>query len=237
MGHPPGPEPSGPLAPNAQTGTSPAWPSAATSRSAPASSHPACSAGSSGIRPSGTSRNGDGLAPTGADDLGRPALDPADVGGQLAQRPVRAGGHRQGEVSPIDQRGQGPGAGGDFRVVALGGEHAAGRGQPQPHAPPQQPPPPPPERGAGRRGPAADRDRGQQLDRVVVPLRAQARLGRFAHRPGLLERRSAGPAPVLVTWHSARVRAPGCPRRARGSRRALTAQRNGLAEPAPGPAE
>src|ERR1035441_7977537 len=54
--------------------------------------------------------------------------------------------------------------------------------------------------GACRRGarPAADGDRGQQLHRVIVALRAAARRGRLAHRAGLLEGSPAGPAPVFI---------------------------------------
>jgi hypothetical protein len=52
-----------------------------------------------------------------------------------------------------------------------------------------------------RSGPAADGDRRQQLDGVVVALRAGRRVGRLAHRTGLLEGVSAGPASVLVSWH------------------------------------
>ena len=52
-----------------------------------------------------------------------------------------------------------------------------------------------------RSGPAADGDRRQQLDGVVVALRAGRGVGRLAHRPGLLEGVPAGPASVLVSWH------------------------------------
>jgi hypothetical protein len=58
----------------------------------------------------------------------------------------------------------------------------------------------------GRRtlaGPAADRDRGQQLDGVVVSLRARARRRRFAHRAGPLERVTAGAAAVIISGHAA----------------------------------
>ncbi len=97
--------------------------------------------------PAGDLTERDGLRGPGADDLRRPALGPADVGGQLPQRPVRAGGHGRGEVGAAGQPGQGPGAGRDDLIVAPGGEHA--RDQPQPQPPPQQPPPP------AERGPAA----------------------------------------------------------------------------------
>jgi hypothetical protein len=52
-----------------------------------------------------------------------------------------------------------------------------------------------------RPGPAADGDRRQQLDGVVVALRAGRGVGRLAHRTGLLEGVSASPASVLVSWH------------------------------------
>ncbi len=58
-----------------------------------------------------------------------------------------------------------------------------------------------------RRGasPAADRDRGQQLHRVVVALGARARRGRLAHRAGPLEGVAAGAASVLVSRHEPSV--------------------------------
>ena len=55
-------------------------------------------------------------------------------------------------------------------------------------------------RAAGR-SPAADRDGGQQLHRVVVALRAGAWRGRLAHRAGPLEGVAAGAAAVLVSRH------------------------------------
>src|ERR1700683_4278192 len=60
---------------------------------------------------------------------------------------------------------------------------------------------------AGSRGrvarAAADGDRGEQSNRVVVALRAAARCGGVAHRAGQLEGVSAGTAPGLVSRHNA----------------------------------
>src|SRR4029077_18145700 len=52
-----------------------------------------------------------------------------------------------------------------------------------------------------RASPAADRDRGQQLDRVIMPLRAGRGRGRLAHRTALLKGVSAGTAAVFVAGH------------------------------------
>jgi hypothetical protein len=71
-------------------------------------------------------------------------------------------------------------------------------------------------RAAGRE--PAHRDRGQQLHRVVVTLRAGARGRGLGHRPVQLERVAAGAAAVLVAGHNAslagrstRRERPGCP--------------------------
>ena len=56
-------------------------------------------------------------------------------------------------------------------------------------------------RTAGRE--AAYRDRGQELHRVVMPLRAGAGRRRLGHRTGQLERVSASAAAVLVARHDA----------------------------------
>jgi len=52
----------------------------------------------------------------------------------------------------------------------------------------------------------ADCHRGQQLDRVIVALRAGARVRGLAHRAGKLERVAARAAPVLVSRHIPMVR-------------------------------
>src|ERR1700753_927631 len=65
--------------------------------------------------------------------------------------------------------------------------------------------------------PAADRDRGQQLDRVVVPGRAGARRRRLAHRAGHLERVAAGAAPVLIAGHDLSLSYPRPPRAGRAA--------------------
>ena len=65
---------------------------------------------------------------------------------------------------------------------------------------------------AGRGGSAgratAETDRGQQLHRVVVALRAGRRLAGLAHRPGQQERVAAGAAAELIAWHAAILPGP-----------------------------
>jgi hypothetical protein len=61
----------------------------------------------------------------------------------------------------------------------------------------------------GRRGRSAatgQRDGGQQLHGVVVPVRAGRGSGRLAHRPAHLERGAAHAASELVPGHGTRVR-------------------------------
>jgi hypothetical protein len=64
-------------------------------------------------------------------------------------------------------------------------------------------------RRAGRAGPAPDGHRGQQLDGVVVALRAGRRVRRLAHRAGLLERVAASAATVLISRHGLSLPPPG----------------------------
>ena len=124
-------KPAGRCSPNAQTWRRRPRPSSVISRSAPARSQPGV-LGRVVREPAvrGRSRN----AMAGADRVrtisAAQRWRPADVGGQLAQRPVRAAGHGLGGVCAIDQPGQRRGAGGDLRVVAVGarGSTRAGPG-------------------------------------------------------------------------------------------------------------
>src|ERR1700687_532436 len=61
---------------------------------------------------------------------------------------------------------------------------------------------------------AAHGDRGQELHRVVVALRAGARSRGLGHRAVQLERVAAGAAAVLITGHACSLRAAA---RRRGS--------------------
>src|SRR5205085_3668282 len=117
----------------------------------------------------------DELGGAAADDLGRPPLRPADVRGQLPQRPFRAGRDRAGLVLVGGDAGQPRGELADAVVAAVFADHghrpaapcrspawrsvpvtglALRAGQrPQPHWPPQQPPAPPPAGPAPRAAP------------------------------------------------------------------------------------
>ncbi len=88
-----------PRPPNAHTGSWPASPTAAMSLPR-ARGQPVGLAGGLGGEPAvGHRAERDGSAARVRDDGRRPAVRPADVDGQLAQRPVRAGRDRPGQVA------------------------------------------------------------------------------------------------------------------------------------------
>ena len=68
----------------------------------------------------------DGLGRLGGHDRGGPPVRPPDVRDELPQRPVRAGGHRGGEVSGGGDPGQRAGAAGHFGEEQVGGDHVSG---------------------------------------------------------------------------------------------------------------
>src|SRR5690606_18737542 len=65
----------------------------------------------------------------------------------------------------------------------------------------------------GLGGHPADGHPGQQLHRVVVPLRAAGGIGGLGHRPGQFEGLAAGPAGVLVSRHGTDDKDRAPPRR------------------------
>src|SRR6516225_3695044 len=89
-----------------------------------------------------------------------------------------------GETAPLSHltHRESAAAAGPAAAASAGGRTASGTGAP-----------------AGRE--PAHRDRRQELDRVVMPLRAGALSRRLGHRPVQLERVAAGAAAVLIAGH------------------------------------
>src|SRR5262249_59413 len=200
------------------------------SRAAPSRSHRGCSAGSSGSRPSGTSRNG----------IGSAALVATIAAAQRCARPTWGISCRRVQSGQVGTRaGRAAWLAISASVAALpvppAGRRSVGvlPGLPPPAPPraPAAPPAPAAGRGAGRARPAADRHGGQQFHRVVVSLRAPGRVGGLGHGPAALEGRAASAAAVLIPWHASSLLHPGAVRQGwRGARRRRgTAGRRGSA--------
>ena len=185
----------------------------------------------------------DRLGRLGGHDRGGPPVRPPDVSDELPQRPVRAGRHRGGEVCGGGDPGQRVGAAGHLgeqRSVEITVSASAWRwsGRRRSAAAAGTAAAAAPAARARRRGarPAAHGHRGEQLHRVVMPLRALGRCGGLGHGPVALEGRAACAAAVLIPWHARSLRHTG----ATGERRGGAARRRGLpvrlAAPSAGPA-